>query len=242
MVNGTGAGQIRRILDFNLDGNRNGSGWFTIDSPFDVPLRLAESPLPEDADGASLIACIPFRGRDIFSGNSFEDTGAHQLYGIGLDTVVAENTAARFGGFKAWGQGRTGGYPPPQGTQAFYANPNVRNEWLANRVVEGLRADHQGGPINTTGSFGDPVADSGNAFQIVTAWGPSWKTDCSPPTFGPSPGIGPITCRGMNRLLSFRRNVVESNGGFQIGASTDTLLEANTVYVRCMQAPGTPAV
>jgi hypothetical protein len=33
----------------------------------------------------------------------------------------------------------------------------------------------------------------------------------------------------MNRLLSFRRNVVESNGGFQIGGSTDVLLEGNTV-------------
>ena len=179
-----------------------------------------------DANGTSLIACIPFRGRNIFHGNHFEDTGAHQLYGVGLDTVVAGNTAARFGGFKAWGQGRTGG---TGNTTGFFANPNVRNEWIGNRVLEGLRADHQGGPINVSGSYGDPVMANGAAFAIVSTWAPSWKLDCDPNMFGPKPNIGPITCRGMNRLLSFRHNVVDSNGGFQIGACTDVLLEGNTV-------------
>ena len=131
----------------------NGTGWFTIEAPFDAPLQPALSSKAAEANGASLIACIPFRGRSIFLGNHFEDTGAHQLYGIGLDTIVAENTAARFGGFKAWGQGRTGGYAPPQGKQAFFANPNLRNEWIGNRVLEGLRADHQGGPINVRDSL-----------------------------------------------------------------------------------------
>jgi len=148
VVNGTGAGQIRRIIDFFLEDALNGTGWFTVDAPFDVPLHTSASPRAEDANGASLISCIPFRGRSIFHRNRFEDTGAHQLYGIGLDTIVAENSAARFGGFKAWGQSRTGG--DPLGTNAFFANPNVRNEWIDNRVEEGLRADHQGGPINVT--------------------------------------------------------------------------------------------
>lgn len=229
VVNGTGAGQIRRIIDFSLDDDRNGSGWFTLNAPFSSPLQVSSSPLPEEAHGASLIACIPFRGRSIFFNNHFEDVGAHQLYGIGLDTIVAENTAERFGGFKAWGQGRLGGNPPPQGTQTFFANPNVRNEWIDNRVVEGLRADHQGGPINVSGSFGDPVMNNGNAFEVVTMWGKSWNDNCDPAMFGPKPNIGSVSCRGMNRLLSFRRNTVESNGGFQIGASTDVLLEGNAV-------------
>ena len=38
--------------------------------------------------------------------------GFTSRYGIGLDTIVAENSAARFGGFKAWGQSRTGGTYP----------------------------------------------------------------------------------------------------------------------------------
>lgn len=231
VLNGTGAGQIRRILDFRMEDALNGSGWFTLDAPLDVPLRTSPSPVAAAADGASLIACVPFRGRSIFHANTFEDAGAHQLYGIGLDTVVAHNTAARFGGFLAWGQGRRGGYPPHT---AFFANPNVRNEWVGNRVVEGLRADHQGGPINVSRSFGDASSVSGNSFVVVTAWAPSWTRGCE--NLG-SP-FASVTCRGMNRLLAFRRNVVGSNGGFQIGASTDVVLEGNRVHNTPAQSVG----
>ena len=80
IVNGTGAGQIRRIIDFSLETALNGTGWFTIDAPFVVPLHPSTSPHSEDANDTSLIACTPFRGRSIFYSNRFEDTGAHQLY------------------------------------------------------------------------------------------------------------------------------------------------------------------
>jgi hypothetical protein len=86
----------------------------------------------------------------------------------------------------------------------------MRNEWIGNRVVEGLRADHQGGPINVTGSFGDPVMIDGNAFAIVSTWGPSFKEGCSARNLGSE--FSSFSCRGMNRLLSFRRNTVDSNG------------------------------
>jgi hypothetical protein len=136
--------------------------------------------------------------------------------------------AARFGGFIAYGQSRTGGYPPPKGTTAFFANPNVRNEWIGNRVTEGLRADHQGGPINISGSFGDLVKSNGNAFVLATTWAPSFNRGCAARTVGSV--FSEIGCRGMNRLLSFRRNSVDSCGGFQIGSSTDVLLERNRVH------------
>ena len=233
VVNGTGAGQIRRIIDFFLEDALNGTGWFTVDAPFDVPLHASASPRAGDANGASLISCIPFRGRSIFHRNRFEDTGAHQLYGIALDTIVAENSAARFGGFKAWGQSRSGG--DPKGTNAFFANPNVRNEWIGNRVEEGLRADHQGGPINVTGSFGDAVMNDGHAFAVEGTWAPSFTEGCEPRNVG---AFGSISCRGMNRLLAFRRNSVDSNGGFLIGASTDVLVENNEVHATPGQSVG----
>jgi hypothetical protein len=228
-MNGTGAGQIRRIIDFYLEDDLNGTGWFTIDTPFDVPPQPSLSAWSKRKDGASLISCIPFRGRSIFHRNNFEDTGAHQLYGIGLDTIVADNSAARFGGFLAWGQSRTGGYIPPKGTgQAFFAQPNMRNEWIGNTVVEGLRADHQGGPINISGSFGDVVKNSGNAFAVEASWPPSFTEGCEVRTVGSA--MSSFSCRGMNRLLSFRRNTVDSNGGFLIGASIDVLMEGNQVH------------
>ena len=94
-------------------------------------------------------------------------------------------------------------------------------------MTEGLRADHQGGAINVSGSFGDLVQSNGNAFVVHTVWAPSFSRGCAARTVG---GVdSEIGCRGMNRLLSFRRNSVDSCGGFQIGSSTDVLLEGNQV-------------
>lgn len=143
-----------------------------------------------------------------------------------MSTIVAENSDARFGGFLAWGQSRKGGYLPPKGTrEAFVAQPSMRNEWIGNHVLEGLRADHQGGPINVSGSFGDPVGNNGNAFAVVTSWAPSFTEGCDVGS-----AMSSLSCRGMNR------NSVDSNGGFQIGASIDVLMEGNQVRV----APGPP--
>lgn len=42
-------------------------------------------------------------------------------------------------------------------------------------------------------------------------------------------GDGPLSCAGLNRLITMRRNVLESNGGIQIGASTDCLVEGSWI-------------
>lgn len=97
-------------------------------------------------------------------------------------------------------------------------NPTVRSEWIGNHVLEGLRADHQGGPINVTGSFGDPVHGNGASFVVVASWEPSFTSGCAHMGNGPEGAISTVTCRGANRLLTFRRNTIESNGAFQIGA------------------------
>ena len=112
----------------------------------------------------------------------------------------------------------------------------MRNEWIGNRVVEGLRADHQGGLINVSGSFGDPVGHDGNAFTVIGSWAPSWTEGCDARNVGGA--MSSVGCRGMNRLLSFRRNSVDSNGGFQIGASIDVLMEGNQVHDTPVQSVG----
>ena len=68
--------------------------------------------------------------------------------------------------------------------------------------------------------------NDGHAFAVVPSWQPSFTEGCEPRTVG---AIGSISCRGVNRLLAFRRNSVDSNGGFLIGASTDVLVENNQV-------------
>jgi hypothetical protein len=42
-------------------------------------------------------------------------------------------------------------------------------------------------------------------------------------------GDGPLSCAGLARLITMRRNVLESNGGMQIGASTDCMVEGTWI-------------
>ena len=96
----------------------------------------------------------------------------------------------------------------------------MRNELIANHIVEGLTADHkEGNAINISGSFGSVLANGApNAFVI--------KADmkgCG------THGDGPISCAGLNRLITIRRSVIESNSGIQVGASTDVLVEGSRI-------------
>ena len=104
IVNGSGAGQYRRILSYSMPSDGSGPGWFLLDSAFDTPPTLASG----DGDGSlatlgapSFLSCVPFRGRMIFYRNHFKDTGAFNFYGISIDNIVAENIAERFQGFEA---------------------------------------------------------------------------------------------------------------------------------------------
>jgi hypothetical protein len=225
IVNGTGAGQIRRIISFVMHDNSSDAGWFEIDRPFDVlPTTTAAH---AGSRITSYIACVPFRGQSIFAYNHYADTGAFQYYGIGFNNVAYQNTAERFGGFLSWGQWRQGGYPKQE--VAPFINPNVRNEWIENVVTEGSTADHQQNLINTTGSFGDSLATSGNPFTIIGTMKGCGTT-----------GDAVLACRGSNQLISFRGNKVLSNGGFQIGASSEVLLESNSVASTPPQSIGFP--
>lgn len=84
-------------------------------------------------------------------------------------------------------------------------------------MVEGLRAEHESKrPGAEPGSFGDALQFNGNAFAIVDA---------------PVTNNTAVDQRSaeMNRLIVFRRNRVQSNGGFDIGAAVDVLLEGSSV-------------
>mmetsp|Transcript_22093 Transcript_22093/g.66318 ORF Transcript_22093/g.66318 Transcript_22093/m.66318 type:complete len:197 (-) Transcript_22093:1599-2189(-) len=116
---------------------------FEIDSPLTVPVSET-----------GFVQVMPLRGRNIFEGNHYEDCGAFQFYGIGVDNIIYGVTMSRGGGFVNWGQWR--------GT---FANPNLRNQWIGNVVEEGLRAEHQAkGP--TTLGFGDSLQFNGHTFAV----------------------------------------------------------------------------
>lgn len=103
VVNGTGVGQIRRIVEQGIGPeptNPNNRTW-VVNQPFDIP------PL----GNTTFVQIMPYRGQNIFIGDQFEDGGAFQFYGHGLDNIVVDTIATRMTGFIAWGQWR--GWIPP---------------------------------------------------------------------------------------------------------------------------------
>ena len=92
VLNGTGAGQIRRIVSA---ADNTGHEWI-----LDAPLQHME----DSRD--SFVQILPFRGRNIFHNNHLSDVGALQFYGIGLENVVSENKLERMAGLVSWGQWR----------------------------------------------------------------------------------------------------------------------------------------
>ena len=138
VINGTGAGQYRRIVSTFSD-NR-----FTIDTPLNIPVEWNGT-----------IELMPMRGRNIFHNLHYEDVGAFQFYGTGVDNIAYGIQMARGGGIAAWGQWRT-----------HFGNPNLRNQFIGCTVLEGLRSEHQETPLGMQ-SFGDPLQFNGHTFAIA---------------------------------------------------------------------------
>ena len=185
VLNGTGAAQSRRLVSNTTDS-------VTVDRPLDVPV------------GNATIGVMPFRGRSIFYRNTFEDVGAFQTYGTGMDVIAYGNSMARGGGFVAWGQ-----FTPNEG--GHFVHPNMRVQFIGNDVTEGNRAEHQGTPLGM-GDWGPQLQNGGAGFSVFGHSDPS--TPAHPE---------------VNRLIDFRRNRVLSNGGFQIGPGIDIVVSGNSV-------------
>lgn len=146
VLNGTGAGQVRRIVEPGIGpepSNPMNRTW-GLDAPFDVP------PVGPD----TFVQIMPYRGQNIFSGDVWEDGGAFQFYGHALDNIVADCTGERMSAFLAWGQWRgwtpaplrgegeeDGEQQPPRppsrlgGEMGNGMQPNARNQYMRNTFV-----------------------------------------------------------------------------------------------------------
>lgn len=124
ILDGTGAGQYRFVVA------HSGREW-QVDQPWGV------SP-----DATSRISIAPFRGQNLFIGNTFEDGGAFQLYAAAHDTIVAENKGSRMDGFVVWGLNPHGwGYQP-----SWYC------QFLDNEILEGNGYGHRSASLGTVGN------------------------------------------------------------------------------------------
>ena len=113
VLDGTGKGQVARVASNAWESDNR--SW-TLTAPFAVPL-----------DATSVLSIVPFRGDMVFTGNSFIDGGAIQLYAMAIRVMLSENVATRTSGFLSWGLN-----PHNWGVQ-----PNVMTSFLNNTVAVG---------------------------------------------------------------------------------------------------------
>ena len=212
VLNGTGAGQWRRIAvagvytDPNVTTNRT----WVLDAPFTVEPST-------DAAAPSYVEVMPFRGRIIFSRNQYDDVGAFQFYGHAIDVVVSENVMARGTGFLSWGQWRgwtpagaeTADEPGITGVMGNGVQPNVQTLFADNTVLEGNSWQN----YNSTG---------GSGCGTPYCWYAPTGTGSGPNVFVhlPMEAGGQPTPSATYLAVVHRRNSALSNGGMWIGEGT----------------------
>jgi hypothetical protein len=166
----------------------------------------------------------------------YADTGAVQTYGSMVQTVFAQVVGERMGGLIGWGQWRACATPSQKGMCVHWAGPdpdthaiddniNLQNEYHSNIVLDGLRADHQGSQPGTplgTGmnerGFGDSPHIGAHNFGMMNP-GPIWRQTQQ---FG-DPGAL------VHRLIVWRSNQADANGGFSVGGGVAMTYEGNHV-------------
>jgi hypothetical protein len=109
IIEGKGAIQYRVAT-------KHQGGAVEVDRPWTIP-----------PDKTSKIEISPFRGHNLFVGNTIEDGGNFQLYAAAHESIVAENKGARMDGFSVWGIN-------PHG---WALQPTWFSQFLDNEIVEG---------------------------------------------------------------------------------------------------------
>eukprot|EP00051_Salpingoeca_urceolata_P006517 m.86074 g.86074 ORF g.86074 m.86074 type:complete len:580 (+) comp14864_c0_seq1:1233-2972(+) len=115
IVNGTGQGQMRRIVK---------AGIFVSPTPSNRTW-VVDRPWTVEPDSTSFIQIYAFRGKIIFEQNLFRDVGPWQTYGTSGDLVVAGNEWVRCQGVFIEGQWR--GWVPAENMQAPEAQAKPSN-------------------------------------------------------------------------------------------------------------------
>jgi hypothetical protein len=132
VINGTGATQIGRVLvpGVNTTAAPSNRTW-VLAAPFGVP--------PATGPSGSWVQVMPFRGRNIFHRDRNVDTGPHQFYGHGVESIVAGVKFERVRGLiGAWGVGlvgvghwarRAAAHSPPATLRARACHPSCIAGW-----------------------------------------------------------------------------------------------------------------
>jgi hypothetical protein len=129
IVHGRGTGQYRDVV------SHNGRSW-TISKPFDV--------LPDDT---SYVTIVPFSGRTLIVGNTFEDANwVNAGYGTSIDIVCAGNRLVRCSSLLSYG-----------GDMHGMLLPSWHIQYLDNRITQGTTAFNVSGSYRNEQRFDGPI-------------------------------------------------------------------------------------
>ena len=144
---------------------------------------------------------MPFRGRNIFSGDELRDSGAFQFYGHALDNIVADCVCERMSGLVSWGQWR--GWIPPAYKGGVMGNghqPNFRNQFFRNSFV---------------GTFSIPNYNTTEGSSVTTFFNRRFFATWPQPNGTPEN-------QPVNSFLIFRGN--SGGGGYSISEGTEDIV------------------
>ena len=150
--------------------------------------------------------------------------------------MFAQVVGERMGGLLGWGQWRACATPSQKGmcvhwdgpdpeTKAIDDDVNMQNEYVSNIVLDGLRADHQSSQPGTPLGQGTNIAGFGDGPHIgahnfgMMDPGVIWKQTQQ---FGDNGGL-------VHRLIVWRSNHADANGGFLVGGGVAMTYENNYV-------------
>lgn len=239
VLNGTGTGQVRRVVQpgVNTTSTPLNRTW-VVDRDFDA--------IPNEE---SYISIVPARQKILFVRDHYVDGGTIQTYGQAMDCVFADNVGTRITGWVAWGQWR-GWVPPPAATATGGSRGITTRRLRFSKTNDDSRVGGvmgNGVMPNVHVRFLDNRVSVGNK---VVRWnaGPR-RSDDNQPEFGLNKFYAGATFAttggtqdmpdgvGENLFVDFRRNVVDSNGGFMIasggsgsGHVRDVVVEHNTCH------------
>ena len=209
ILQGTATGECRRVVQSGTSASNYTQGWLP-NKPFSVPL-----------DATSRLAIMPYQGKIAFNSNHYSDGGSVQFYSTAMNCQAIENVFERTGGLIAWG--RAGSFAPPH----IMWGPNIRQVFYDNVIKEGNHVYN----YNTNG---DAQYHAGGSKNIEPWSFGSLSNDQGPPWEPPSKyNPGPTGFKGaLNRFITMRGNIVESNGGIRVcGTSSNVLVEKNKIYL-----------
>jgi hypothetical protein len=191
LVGGRGKGQYRRVV-----GNTDTT--VTVDEPFTLT-----------PDASSVIGINHTMDRFLVVQNKYADVRiAFQFYGIAMEGLVAENEAARSGGF--WSHASHYAGPPQKGSQ-----PQFYIQYLDNHITEG----------NHVHAVPSGYQYGGGDSAIGVGAHPSTNPDGSPWQYPMALGI---VIRG-NRLDSDTRVRVIASGKISAPLLEDAIVERNRI-------------